>query len=116
QMPPKQKLETAQIADLEAWVKMGAPDPRTDSAVISPIEQRLAEAKKHWAFQPIREPAVPALADKTVQSPIDAFIVSKLAEKGLTPSPPADKRTLIRRAYVDLIGLPPLPEDVAAFI
>jgi hypothetical protein len=71
----------------------------------------------HWAFRKPVEPAVPAVKNAAwVKSPIDAFIFARLEEKGLKPAPPADKRTLIRRAYFDLIGLPPEPEEVDAFI
>lgn len=115
-MPPKnKKLSAAQIADLETWVKMGAPDPRTNVvAVANVIGER---AKKHWAYQPVRSPPVPAVQNNQwVQSPIDHFVVSKLESKQLQPSARADRRTLIRRATYDLIGLPPTPEEVDAFI
>src|SRR6185436_9215548 len=103
-----------QIADLEAWVKMGAPDPRTGGpAGAAPAADA---AKTHWAFQKPKEPAVPAVKKTDwVKSPIDAFILARLEAKGLSPAPQADKRTLIRRATFDLTGLPPTPEDVAAF-
>lgn len=114
QMPPKnKKLPDEQIADLEEWVKMGAPDPRTAEAK--------AVAKNsgadHWAFQPVKVVAVPKVRNtRWVQSPVDAFILAKLEEKGLTPNPAADRRTLIRRASFDLLGLPPKPEEVDEFV
>lgn len=116
QMPPKdKKLSAAQIADLEAWVKMGAPDPRTNGAKVASTVVT-EEARKHWAYQPVRSPSVPAVKNsKWVQNPVDNFILAKLEEKKLKPSPRADKRTLIRRATYDLIGLPPTPEEVEAF-
>ncbi len=118
QMPPKKKLEDAQIKDLEAWVKMGAPDPRTASAgPLNPFDAIMAEGRKHWAFQPVKKPAQPAVKnEKWVKSPIDAFVLAKLEAKDMQPSVPADKRTLIRRAYFDLTGLPPTPEEVSAFL
>lgn len=116
QMPPKgEKLTDAQIADLVAWVKMGAPDPRTGKATA----RKAAHGKDHWAFQPVKQPAIPAPGSATAggsTNPIDAFIGAKLAENGLTPSPAADKRTLLRRVYFDLIGLPPTPEETQAFL
>ena len=115
QMPPKgEKLSTAQIADLETWVKMGAPDPRSAHTVAAKSMRNLA--KDHWAFKPVGQPPPPTVKDKNwVKTPIDAFILAKLEAKDLTPSPRADKRTLIRRATYDLIGLPPTPEEFDAF-
>ncbi len=121
-MPPSKgggkKLSTEQIADLETWVKMGAPDPRVAKTnILSSADSIREKASKHWAFQPIKQPAIPAVKNKRlVQTPIDSFILAKLDERGMKPSPQADKRTLIRRAYFDLTGLPPKPEEVEAFI
>jgi hypothetical protein len=115
QMPPKNKrLPDEQIADLEEWVKMGAPDPRTGQEA---VRGDARSSKDHWAFQPIKPVSLPTVRNtRWIQSPVDAFILAKLEEKGLTPNPPADKRTLIRRAGFDLIGLPPKPSEVDAFI
>ena len=116
QMPKKAKLADDQIAALEQWVRMGAPDPRTATAVAA---QKSPGASKtnHWAWQPVKSSAVPTVGDNGWgQSPIDNFIFAKLAEKNLKPNPLADKRTLIRRATFDLIGLPPTPEEVQAFV
>ena len=114
-MPPKdKKLSADQIADLEAWVKLGAPDPRSGPA---PSPKTELEAKKHWAFQPIKATAIPKVKNHAwVKSPLDAFILDALEKKQITPNPVADKRTLIRRASFDLIGLPPKPEHVEAFL
>lgn len=117
-MPPKKKeaLTAAQVADLEAWVKMGAPDPRTGEKALTEFEKILEKAGDHWAFQPVANPKVPEVRQPgIVQSDIDAFILAKLENEGLEFSPPAPKRELIRRAYFDLIGLPPTSEQVAAF-
>lgn len=112
-MPPTgERLTEAQIANLEAWVKMGAPMPKTDVRE----NQITAKARTHWAFQPVTQPPVPAVKQQHwVQTRVDAFILATLEREGLAPAPQADKRTLIRRATYDLIGLPPTPEDVAAF-
>jgi cytochrome c553 len=114
-MPPKgKKLSDAEIADLTAWVKMGAPDPRM--AKVSTNNWANA-AKKHWAWQPVKKTEPPEVKDPAwVKSPIDNFILAKLDEKDLKPNGPADKRTLIRRATFDLIGLPPTPEEVDSFV
>ncbi len=114
QMPPKnKKLSDEQIADLESWVKMGAPDPRVATAA----QKDWKDANyKHWAWQPIKDTTVPAVKDSSwCKTPVDNFILAKLEEKNLKPNPPTDKRTLIRRATFDLIGLPPTPEQVDAF-
>jgi len=114
QMPPKgKKLAPDQIAGLEAWVKMGAPDPRSGK-----VETRnpARETRPHWAFQPVKEPAVPAVKNrKLVRAPVDNFLLARLEEKGLAFSPRGDKRTLIRRATFDLTGLPPTAAEVARF-
>jgi len=114
QMPKDKKLDDDQIADLVAWVKMGAPDPRTANA-----DQRKWSDNKtnHWAWQPVKRVAIPEVSDADwCQTPIDNFILAKLDENGLKPNPPADKRTLIRRATFDLIGLPPTPKEVQKFV
>jgi uncharacterized protein DUF1549/uncharacterized protein DUF1553/cytochrome c len=113
-MPPQGKLPDKAIEALTQWVKMGAPWPGGGAqATVSPEQQ----AKKHWAFQPVRKPAVPAVKNKAwVKTPIDAFVLAKLEKKGMAPSPPADRRTLIRRASFDLIGLPPTAEEVEEFV
>ncbi len=115
QMPPKgKKLADNEIADLEAWVRMGAPDPRVTTVAQT---QWKDSSKTHWAWQPLRKPEVPEVKDATwPKTPVDNFILAKLEEKGLKPNPPTDKRTLIRRATFDLIGLPPTPEEVDAFV
>jgi len=99
EMPPKKKLSDAQIADLEVWVKAGAPDPRSGPRTLTKIEQHLEDAKKHWSLQPVVDPKPASL---------DALI-------GLNARQPADRRTLIRRAYFDLLGVPPTYAEVNAF-
>jgi hypothetical protein len=112
-MPPKEKLSAEAIDVLAAWVKMGAPWPEARTANnVDP-----ATTQRHWAFQPVRAPAVPSVRDaRGPLTSIDAFILAKLEQKGLRPSDAADRRTLIRRATFDLIGLPPTPEEVDAFL
>jgi len=82
----------------------------------SPLGQAEGEKRKHWAFQPIVNPPIPMVPDRAwPSSPIDHFILRKLSEAGMDPSPKASPRTLIRRVYFDLIGLPPTSAEVAAF-
>ncbi len=122
QMPPKDKLKDDEIANVIAWIKMGAPDPRTgkSSAQPSAIKKApydYAEARKHWAFQRPQDSLPPKV--KSIdwpESPVDHFILAKLEENNLVPARPADRRALIRRTSFDLIGLPPRPEEVDAFL
>ncbi|MDB6121668.1 MAG: Protein of unknown function (DUF1553)/Protein of unknown function (DUF1549)/Planctomycete [Pedosphaera sp.] len=122
QMPPKDKrLSDAQIADLVAWVKMGAPDPRSapeqTASVTAKPAYDYAAARKQWVYREPSDPEVPKIKNKSwSKTPIDCFILAKLEEKKLSPAPQADKRTLIRRATFDLIGLPPTPDEVDAFL
>jgi hypothetical protein len=104
-MPPKTALPAGAAATIEEWVKLGAPYPDETA------QAKAGDPAKHWAFQPVKEPAVP----KRAAHPIDAFVLATLSDKGLSPAPRADRRTLIRRAYFDLIGLPPTAEEVEAF-
>ncbi len=113
---PKTKLAPEAIEALTEWVRIGAPWP--DGAAVAAKQASSDEARKrHWSFQPVTNPAIPAVKNPAwVRNPIDAFILAKLEEKNLAPSQPADRRTLIRRVSFDLIGLPPTPEEVEAFV
>jgi len=115
QMPPKgKKLSSKEIALLEKWVQIGAPDPRESKPT---THYAATDGKDHWAWQPLKEPAVPKVINTAwCQNPIDNFVLAKLETEHLKPNEPADKRTLIRRAYLDLIGLPPTPQQVNAFL
>ncbi len=106
-MPPDGvRLNKEQIAALTEWVKQGAIFPANTTATVG-------DPKKLWAFQPVIDPKVPAIAG--VKNPIDAFVSAKLTEKGMTPAAPADRRTLARRLYYGLIGLPPTAADLDRF-
>ncbi|MGV3534022.1 MAG: PSD1 and planctomycete cytochrome C domain-containing protein [Chthoniobacteraceae bacterium] len=117
QMPPKgEKLSDQEIAVLTAWVKMGAPDPRSETAATK-LTGLTEKARDHWAFQPVKKPAIPVVKNRAwCVTPVDAFILEKLEAKGMVPSPPAQKETLLRRATYDLIGLPPTPQEIYAFL
>jgi mono/diheme cytochrome c family protein len=111
-MPPQGKLSPAAIEALTTWVKMGAPWP--GAAAANPEPENPADlAKKHWAFQPIKKPAPPAVKAK---NPIDAFVLARLEAKKLQPAKVADRRTLIRRVTFDLTGLPPTPKEITDFV
>jgi hypothetical protein len=117
-MPPSnKKLSTQEIADLEQWVKMGAPDPRKGGDPDKWQEQLAAAERDHWAFKPVNKPSLPDVKMKGwVATPVDNFILSKLDEKAMFPSFQTDRRTLIRRATYDLTGLPPSAADVKSFV
>ncbi|MBL9083678.1 MAG: DUF1549 domain-containing protein, partial [Planctomycetales bacterium] len=101
-MPPAHAgpaLNAAQVDVLSRWIAGGA------------------EYTNHWAFEPVRRPAPPAVKSSAwVRNPIDSFVLAKLEAAGLTPAAEADRQTLVRRLYLDLIGLPPTPEQAAEFV
>jgi cytochrome c553 len=108
QMPPKYKLTENEIAVLEKWISLGAPDPREGKVVVTVSEINIDGSRDYWAFQkPRTSPGNPT---------IDHFIAEKLAAAHLKPAPSADRTTLIRRAYFDVIGLPPTPAQIDAFV
>ncbi len=113
-MPPKKKLSKDEIAALEEWVKRGAPDPRATRPAGG---MDFAKARQHWAFQPVKDPPIPAIKAKTlVASPVDAFLLAELEKRGLTFSPPSEKLPLLRRVTYDLTGLPSTAEEIDAFL
>jgi mono/diheme cytochrome c family protein len=120
-MPPSKKLAKHQIDDLREWVRTGAPWPGSEkNAAAEPPRGEFkisAQDRAYWAFQPIRRPTVPGVRNRSaVGNPIDAFLLARLEERGLPQNPLASRRALIRRAYFDLLGLPPTPEQVEAFV
>ncbi len=129
QMPPKgEKLKDEQIAALIEWVKMGAPDPRkTDAKLITKLTGLTDAARHHWAYQPVKKPAIPVSKNQQwCRTPVDAFILKKLEEKGMLPSADAGgtdtgtndakkRGVLLRRASYDLTGLPPTKAELDAF-
>jgi hypothetical protein len=114
QMPPDGKLKQTEIDALVNWVRMGAAWPASAETA---DDQRAEVQRRHWAFQPISNPIPPVVRDGGWErTPVDRFVLAKLETAGLAPSPPADRQTLIRRATYDLIGLPPTPQQVDAFV
>src|SRR5438309_4389362 len=118
-MPPSGKLPQAQIDILTRWVKAGAPWP--GQAEAAPVHTGpppvTPETMRFWSFQPVGRPNVPATRRQGwVRNPIDAFVLHRVEAARLSPNPPASQQVLIRRAYYDLIGLPPSPEEVRAFL
>ena len=113
QMPPDgKKLAPEQVHLLEEWVKRGAPDPRAGKAAGPDPDA----ARKHWAFQPITNPPIPQVRDTAwCRNEVDRFVLHALESRGITPSPQADRRTLLRRLSYDLTGLPPSLAQMEAF-
>ena len=118
QMPPKEKggkLSEAQIADLVEWVRRGAPDPRVATARLGGLT--VEEARRWWAFQPLKQVEPPTVKDSAWPSnDLDRFILAQQEARGLSHLATADKRTLIRRATFDLTGLPPTSAEIETFL
>ena len=114
QMPPDEKLPDAEIELLVEWVKRGAPDPR----IKDPVSADIGDPMDWWSLRPLKCPPVPEAAqnESNGHNAIDAFVERQLQLQGLSSAPQADRRTLIRRLYLDLHGLPPTPAAVAAFV
>jgi len=110
-MPPNDKLEEAEILAIESWIQQGIYWPPN-----TPLLADNKKAREHWAFQPVKKIEPPPIKNEGwTQTDLDRFIMQKLESAELEPAPPADRQTLIRRATFDLTGLPPTPEEVAAF-
>lgn len=110
------RLSDADVATLRRWIEAGAPTLRPEPQDV-PAVYITEEERAFWAFQPVKRPEVPAVAPgATINNPMDSFLLAKLAEHSLSLSPEADRRTLIRRATYDLIGLPPTPDEVTTFL
>ena len=119
EMPPKEKLNAQQIASLERWITIGAPDPRESTGTAPAVKKGmdLEQGRKWWAFQPVQPIAAPPVNNAGwPRQKIDHFVLAKLQENHLEPSTPADRAVLIRRAYLDLTGLRPSYEEVEAFV
>ncbi len=118
QMPPKEPLSAEQVAILEKWVAMGAPDPREGSAAVASVKRGIdfEVGRRQWAFQPPVKHAAPNISDNNwPQQSLDFFVLAALEQRSLQPVRLATRQELIRRATFDLIGLPPTPEEVVAF-
>ena len=114
-MPPAGRLSDSEIADLKRWVESGAHFNST--ATPSSFESDVARRRNFWSFQRPRKAPLPKVKGEAwARTPIDRFILAGLEAKGLTPAPPADRSTLLRRVTLDLTGLPPTPEQYRAFL
>ncbi|MEC8319827.1 MAG: DUF1549 domain-containing protein, partial [Planctomycetota bacterium] len=123
-MPPRGRLSQAEIDAIRQWIEMGAPDPRVrtteesgDGGARDPWLDPHGQGREHWAYRPMMESPVPALPDDDwSRNEIDRFVLRRLRDAGVDPVGEADPRTLARRAYFDLIGLPPDPAEMAEFL
>jgi hypothetical protein len=116
-MPPKGKLPDEVVADFERWVKMGAPDPRDGKAAAAKAGIDVEAGRQFWSFRPLARVTPPSPAHTTwPRTDVDRFIAAALEAKGLTPGRDTDRRTLLRRLTIDLLGLPPTPQEMDAFL
>ena len=119
QMPPDSKLPDEDIAILRKWVAMDAPWPHNENVTSGKVAEFDLQKRRneHWCWQPIVRPPIPHVDDPAwATDPLDKFVLSQLEQNGLRPAQPADRATLIRRVYFDLIGLPPSPNQINAFV
>ncbi len=117
EMPPRGKLTDAVIADFEAWVAMGAPDPRDEELPSVSRGIDIEEGRKFWSFRPISDPALPEVKDRSWPlDPIDHFVLAKQESAGVRPVADADRYGWLRRVTLDLTGLPPTPAEIEAFV
>jgi len=116
-MPPEHKLSDEVIAAFEKWIRLGAPDSREEAGPTNK-EKRFEAARSHWAFQPPKSVEAPLVkqGDWSRDATIDPFILARIEAQGIKPVGDANRRTLVRRVYFDLVGLPPSPEEVDAFV
>jgi mono/diheme cytochrome c family protein len=118
EMPKRdKKLDPAQIEVVRRWIARGAPTSRPEPENLHAGMQITEEERAHWAFRPLRRPAIPACNSRaSVRTPVDAFLLRELERHGLGFAPEAARESLIRRVYFDLLGLPPSPEELAGFL
>ncbi|MEW4490220.1 PSD1 and planctomycete cytochrome C domain-containing protein [Thalassoglobus sp. JC818] len=119
QMPPDQALSEREIADFEHWVRLGAPDPRTEAVrlVNADVPSDPVRGREHWAFLPLSDQPLPAVTDtQWPLTTIDHFTLKELEDRELHPVDDADRRTLLRRVSILLTGLPPTLEEMESFL
>src|SRR5213592_2284281 len=118
EMPKRdKKLSREQVALIKQWIATGAKTARPEPADLGKSSGITEEDRAFWSFRPIRQPSIPATKPKDrARTPIDAFLLAAMAKQKLGFSPDAEKVTLLRRACFDLIGLPPTPAEVEAFL
>jgi cytochrome c553 len=113
-MPPDDPLSPEVAGDFRAWIAAGAPWPVASTTADQSAEARAFASARHWAFQPVRAVEPPSDTSGWSRTPIDQFIAAGHRAAGVRPQPPAERRTLVRRVYFDLLGLPPTPDEMSA--
>ncbi len=114
EMPPKGKLDQLIISNFETWIQTGAADPRTGQSMVAPAVMDVESRRSFWSFQPLSEPKTPKVPDAQnwIRTDVDRFILERLNTHQLSPNPVANAQVLVRRAWFDLLGLPPTPEEM----
>ncbi|MFN3325233.1 MAG: PSD1 and planctomycete cytochrome C domain-containing protein [Bryobacteraceae bacterium] len=118
-MPPQGSLSAEDVRTLQQWIAAGAlwPEPASAPRTANHGPALTPEQRAFWSFQPVRRPTPPQVKNESwIRTPVDRFILARLEQEGLRPVQTADRRTLIRRMSFDLLGLPPSPEDLDAFV
>jgi hypothetical protein len=117
-MPPENAIPKRDVELIRQWIAMGAPDPRTGLKTdAGPKSIDLQAGQRFWSFQPVSRPLPATVTNEGwVRSPVDRFVLARLESKGLQPTWSASRHELIRRASIDLLGLPPTPDDVDQFV
>jgi hypothetical protein len=116
EMPPNERLNEDVVRDFVKWIEMGAPDPRDGRKVDLRVVD-LEAGREHWAFRPLSDSPLPTARNKDwIRTEVDRFVLARLQQQNMTPAEEADRWTLIRRVYFDLIGLPPSPQEVKQFV
>lgn len=118
EMPKKGKqVSEEELAIIEQWIAQGAKTARPEPLALAPGPLISDDDREYWAFQPVKRPTVPAVKDaKNIRTPVDAFLLKSMSAQGLSLAPEADRRTLVRRATLDLTGLLPTPQEVDSFV
>lgn len=117
EMPPSGRLPAAVIADFEHWIRIGLPDPRSGEPAVASDESEIEQGRAHWSFQPVRRLEPPEVANAAwATGDIDRFLLAKLEQHALQPAGDADRASWLRRVTFALIGLPPTPEEIDAFL
>ncbi len=117
EMPPTGQLAVKDVEQFERWIKDNAEWPKNIGQLREGSVQITETDKDWWAFQPVQKPDIPNHPkDEWSQNPIDRFVYDRLAQKGMQPAPEADRLTLVRRLYFDLVGMPPTPKEIEAFL
>jgi hypothetical protein len=115
-MPPQGRLPAAEIDLVADWIARGAAMPDDGGSGAAGAAPDIEGSRDFWSFRPLSAPPPPAIDDPWIRTPVDAFVLAALRERGLAPAPEADRATLLRRLSFDLVGLPPTPEEVDAFV